>query len=304
MSEGEALRVGCVGLGIMGRPMALNVIRAGFPVTAWNRSANARFDEVLAAGATRSASPREVAERSDVVVVNVTDSPDVEAVILGEQGIIHGARSGTIVIDNSTISPDVTRAIAARLQERDATLLDAPVSGGERGAIEGTLSIMVGGEGWALEKARPVLEAMGKRIVHCGPSGAGQTVKLCNQVVVGLHNLAMSEALVLAAKAGISVDRMLEAVSAGAAGSWALSNLAPRILKRDFAPGFKIGLQQKDLKLALEAGRSARAPLPGTALVHQLYTALEADGLADEGNQALVKALEKLADVEVRGEGG
>ncbi|HLZ72508.1 MAG TPA: NAD(P)-dependent oxidoreductase [Dehalococcoidia bacterium] len=143
---------------------------------------------------------------------------------------------------------------------------------------------------------------MGKRIVHCGPAGAGQTVKLCNQVVVGLHNLAMSEALVLAAKAGISVDRMLEAVSAGAAGSWALSNLAPRVLKRDFAPGFKIGLQQKDLKLALEAGRSARAPLPGTALVHQLYTALEAAGLADEGNQALVKALEQLAGVEVRGE--
>lgn len=303
MADGEKLRVGCVGLGIMGRPMALNVIKAGFPVAAWNRSANARFDEVVAAGARRAGSPRAVAELSDVVVVNVTDSPDVEAVILGEQGVLHGARSGTIVIDNSTISPDVTRAIAARLRERDVALLDAPVSGGERGAIEGTLSIMVGGEAWALEKARPVLEAMGKRIVHCGPSGAGQTVKLCNQVVVGLHNLAMSEALVLAAKAGVSVDRMLEAISAGAAGSWALSNLAPRILRRDFAPGFKIGLQQKDLKLALEAGRSARAPLPGTALVHQLYTALEADGLADEGNQALVKALEKLADVEVRGEG-
>jgi 3-hydroxyisobutyrate dehydrogenase len=287
----------------MGRPMALNVLKAGFPVTAWNRSANARFDEVVAAGAARAGSPREVAARANVIVVNVTDSPDVEAVILGEQGVLQGARSGTIVVDNSTISPDVTRALAARLQERDVTLLDAPVSGGERGAIDGTLSIMVGGEAWALEKVRPILEAMGKRIVHCGPSGAGQTVKLCNQVVVGLHNLAMSEALVLAAKAGVSVDRMLEAVSAGAAGSWALSNLAPRVLRRDFAPGFKIGLQQKDLKLALEAGRSARAPLPGTALVHQLYTALEADGLADEGNQALVKALEQLARVEVRGEG-
>ncbi|HEY7295728.1 MAG TPA: NAD(P)-binding domain-containing protein [Dehalococcoidia bacterium] len=303
MSEDAALHIGCIGLGIMGRPMALNVLKAGFPVTAWNRSANARFDEVVAAGAARAGSPREVAARANVIVVNVTDSPDVEAVILGEQGVLQGARSGTIVVDNSTISPDVTRALAARLQERDVTLLDAPVSGGERGAIDGTLSIMVGGEAWALEKVRPILEAMGKRIVHCGPSGAGQTVKLCNQVVVGLHNLAMSEALVLAAKAGVSVDRMLEAVSAGAAGSWALSNLAPRVLRRDFAPGFKIGLQQKDLKLALEAGRSARAPLPGTALVHQLYTALEADGLADEGNQALVKALEQLARVEVRGEG-
>jgi len=181
-------------------------------------------------------------------------------------------------------------------------MLDAPVSGGERGAIEGTLSIMVGGDAETLERARPVLEAMGKKIVHCGPSGAGQTVKLCNQIVVGLHNLAMSEALVFAAKAGVSVDRMVEAVAAGAAGSWAMSNLAPRVLRRDFAPGFKIGLQQKDLRLALEAGRSSRTPLPGTALVHQLYTSLEAEGLSDEGNQALVKALEELAHVVVRGE--
>jgi 3-hydroxyisobutyrate dehydrogenase len=302
MTTEQALRVGCVGLGIMGRPMALNVLKAGFPVTAWNRSDNARFKEVLDAGAARADSPRAVAEQADVIVVNVTDSSDVEAVILGADGIAEGARSGAIVVDNSTISPDVTRAIALRLKAQGVMLIDAPVSGGERGAIEGTLSIMVGGEASALARARPVLEAMGKRIVHCGPSGAGQTVKLCNQVVVGLHNLAMSEALVLAARAGVSVDRMLEAVSAGAAGSWALSNLAPRVLKRDLAPGFKICLQQKDLKLALEAGRSARAPLPGTALVHQLYTSLEAAGLSDEGNQALVKALERLAEIEVRGE--
>jgi 3-hydroxyisobutyrate dehydrogenase len=300
--SGTELRVGYVGLGIMGRPMALNVIRAGFPVTAWNRSDNARLREVIEAGAARAGSPREVAERSDVIAVNVTDSPDVEQVILGENGVIHGVRAGAIVVDNSTISPDVTRAIAKKLRERGVELIDAPVSGGERGAIEGTLSVMCGGEAEALERVRPVLEAMGKKIVHCGPTGAGQTVKLCNQVVVGLHNLAMSEALVLAAKAGISVDRMLEAVSAGAAGSWALSNLAPRVLRRDFAPGFKLGLQQKDLRLALEAARNSRAPLPGTALVHQLYTALEAEGLGDEGNQALVKALELLAHVEVRGE--
>lgn len=301
MAEGK-LRVGCIGLGIMGRPMALNVLKAGFPVVAWNRSDNARFKEALDAGAARAGSPKAVAEQAEVIVINVTDSPDVEAVVLGENGVLAGARAGAIVIDNSTIAPDVTRALAARLKARGIELLDAPVSGGERGAIEGTLSIMVGGEAAALARVRPVLEAMGQRIVHCGPSGAGQTVKLCNQVVVGLHNLAMSEALVLAAKAGVSVDRMLEAIAAGAAGSWALSNLAPRVLRRDFAPGFKIGLQQKDLKLALEAGRAARAPLPGTALVHQLYTALEAEGLADEGNQALVKALEKLAAIEVRGE--
>ena len=302
MSEASTLNVGYVGLGIMGRPMALNVLKAGFTVTAWNRSDNERFREVAAAGAKRARAPREVAEVSDIVITNVTDSADVEAVILGESGVIYGAKARAIVVDMSTISPDVTRQIAAKLREKGVQMLDAPVSGGERGAIEGTLSIMVGGDAETLERARPVLEAMGNKIVHCGPSGAGQTVKLCNQIVVGLHNLAMSEALVFAAKAGVSVDRMVEAVAAGAAGSWAMSNLAPRVLRRDFAPGFKIALQQKDLRLALEAGRSSRTPLPGTALVHQLYTSLEAEGLSDEGNQALVKALEELAHVVVRGE--
>ncbi len=302
MSETKKLRVGFVGLGIMGRPMALNLIRAGFPLTVWNRSDNDRLHEVIDAGATRARSPREVAEASDVIITNVTDSADVEAVILGENGVAGGAQRGAIVIDMSTISPDVTRAIAATLKQQGVAMIDAPVSGGERGAIDGTLSIMAGGDAEVLERARPVLEAMGKKIVHCGPNGAGQTVKLCNQIAVGLHNLAMSEALVLAAKAGVSPDRMVEAVAAGAGGSWAMSNLAPRVLRRDFAPGFKLGLQQKDLKLALEAGRSSHTPLPGTALVHQLYTALEAAGLGDEGNHALVKAIEQLARIEVRGE--
>ncbi len=301
-SEASRLRVGFVGLGIMGRPMALNLIKAGFPLTGWNRSDNDRLREVIAAGGTRAGSPREVAAASDVIITNVTDSADVEAVILGENGVAGGAQRGAIVIDMSTISPDVTRAIAATLKKQGVEMIDAPVSGGERGAIDGTLSIMAGGDAEVLERVRPVLEAMGKKIVHCGPNGAGQTVKLCNQIAVGLHNLAMSEALVLAAKAGVSPDRMVEAVAAGAGGSWAMSNLAPRVLRRDFAPGFKLGLQQKDLKLALEAGRNSRTPLPGTALVHQLYTALEAEGLGDEGNQALVKAIERLANVEVRGE--
>lgn len=302
MAEKE-LRVGCVGLGIMGRPMALNVLKAGFPVVAWNRSQNDRLRDVLAAGAHKGGSPTEVARQVDVVLINVTDSPDVEAVALGEQGVIAGAHEGLVVVDNSTISPEVTRRVGAALAERGVQMVDAPVSGGERGAIAGALSIMAGGESATLERVRPVLQAMGQTIVHCGPLGAGQTVKLCNQIAVGLHNLAMSEALVLAAKAGISVDRMVEAVAAGAGGSWAMTNLAPRVLKRDFAPGFKLGLQQKDLRLALEAGRAAGAPLPGTALVHQLYEALETRGLADEGNQALVKAIELLANVEVRGNG-
>lgn len=296
------LRVACVGLGIMGRPMALNVLKAGFHLTAWNRSENERLREVLTAGAERASSPGSAARHADVVLVNVTDSPDVEAVVLGAHGVIDGAQAGAIVVDNSTISPEVTRRIGVALAEHGVAMVDAPVSGGERGALAGTLSIMVGGEAADVERVRLVLEAMGKTIVHCGPLGAGQTVKLCNQIAVGLHNLAMSEALVLAAKAGISVDRMVEAVAAGAGGSWAMSNLAPRVLQRDFAPGFKLGLQQKDLRLALEAGRAAGAPLPGTALVHQLYEALETRGLSGEGNQALVKALELLANVEVRGE--
>jgi len=302
VSETGALRVGFIGLGIMGRPMALNVLKAGFPVTAWNRSDNDRLQEVLATGAKRGASPADVAARSDVAIVNVTDSPDVEAVILGKDGVIEGITRGAIVVDMSTISPEVTRSIGDQLRAHGADMIDAPVSGGERGAIEGTLSIMLGGEAATLARVRPVLEAMGKKIVHCGPLGAGQTVKLCNQIVVGIHNLAMSEALVFAAKAGVSVDRMVEAVAAGAGGSWAMTNLAPRVLRRDFAPGFKLGLQQKDLRLALEAARNTRTPLPGTALVHQLYAALEADGLAGEGNQALVKTLERLALTEVRGE--
>ena len=191
---------------------------------------------------------------------------------------------------------------AVRLAERKVAMLDAPVSGGERGAIDGTLSIMVGGEAETFERCRPAFEAMGKKLVHCGPLGAGQTVKLCNQIVVGLNNLAMSECLVFAAAAGISVDRMLEAVSAGAAGSWALSNLAPKVLRRDFSPGFKVGLQQKDLRLALEAGDRMHLSLPGLALTHQLYGALERRGLGDEGNQALVRALEYISDVTVKGD--
>jgi 3-hydroxyisobutyrate dehydrogenase len=199
----------------------------------------------------------------------------------------------------STISPSITRSIAKRYGERGIEMLDAPVSGGEQGAIDGTLSIMCGGKQEVFERCRPEFEAMGKTIVYCGPSGSGQVVKLCNQVVVGINNLAMSEALILAAKAGVAPVTMLEAVKAGAASSWALHNLAPRVLSGDFKPGFKVAHQQKDLRLALEVARDNAAPLPGTALVHQLFAALEADGLGDAGTQALVKSLEKLGNVRV-----
>lgn len=294
-------RIGFIGLGIMGQPMARNLLKAGFSVTAYNRT-HSKAEALGAEGASVATSPADVARQSDVIITIVTNSPDVEQVVLGENGVLAGVQKGAILVDMSTIDPDVTRKIGGRLAERGVAMVDAPVSGGERGAIDGTLSIMAGGEPGDFERCRPVFEAMGKKLVHCGPLGAGQTVKLCNQIVVGLNNLAMSECLIFAAAAGISVDRMLEAVSAGAAGSWALSNLAPKLLKRDFSPGFKVGLQQKDLRLALEAADRMHLSLPGLALTHQLYAALERRGLGDEGNQALVRALEYLSDVTVRGD--
>jgi 3-hydroxyisobutyrate dehydrogenase len=278
--------------------MARNLMKAGYALTVWNRS-RPGIEALIAEGAAEGASPKDVAGRSDIVITILGDSEDTRQVALGEQGIIEGAHEGLVHIDMSTISPSVTRSIAERHAERGIEMLDAPVSGGEQGAIDGTLSIMVGGKEQVFERCTPVFEAMGKTIVYCGPSGSGQVVKLCNQVVVGINNLAMSEALVLAAKAGVAPATMLAAVKAGAASSWALHNLAPRVLSGDFKPGFKVAHQQKDLRLALEVARNEHAPLPGTALVHQLFAALEADGLGEAGTQALVKALEKLGNVSV-----
>ena len=292
-------RIGFIGLGIMGKPMARNLLKAGYPLTVWNRSQPA-IEELVRDGASPGSSPEDVAHQSDVIITIVTDSPDVEKVALGPKGIIEGGRPGLVHIDMSTISPAVTRRIASRLAEKGVEMLDAPVSGGDTGAQAGTLSIMVGGKEETFQRCRPIFEVLGRTIVHCGPSGAGQTVKLCNQIVVALNNLAMCEALVFATKAGVDTRRMLEAVSAGAASSWALLNLAPRILARDFRPGFKVAHQQKDLRLALETADQEAIPLLGTGLVHQLFAAVEAEGLGAEGTQALVKALEKLAGTEVR----
>jgi 3-hydroxyisobutyrate dehydrogenase len=292
-------RIGFIGLGIMGRPMARNLAKAGYGLTVWNRS-RPGIDALVEAGAAEGASPKDVAGKSDIVVTIVGDAPDVEQVALGDAGIIEGAHEGLVHIDMTTQSPSVTRQIAKRYAEAGIELIDAPVSGGEQGAIDGTLSIMAGGKRDVFERCQPVFEVMGKTIVYCGPSGSGQVVKLCNQVVVALNNLAMSEAMVLAAKAGVAPTTMVEAVRAGAGSSWALQNLAPRILAGDFAPGFKIAHQQKDLRLALELAGQGHTPLPGTALVHQLFLALEAEGLGEEGTQALVKTLEKLAGASVQ----
>ena len=299
--EGARPVVGFIGLGIIGLPMTLNLLKAGYRVVAWNRSAG-RVDEAVAAGAERGASPADVAARAEVIVVCVTASAAVEAVVFGADGVsgvVDGARAGSVLIDMSSISPEVTRDIAARLQSHGIDMIDAPVSGGQMGAINGTLSIMAGGDAAVLDRVRPVLEAMGQKITHCGPTGAGQTVKVCNQIVVSLNALAMCEALLFCQKSGVNPTTMLEAISGCAAASWQLINFGPRIVARDFAPGFKVSLQQKDLRIALESAEALGVPLAGVALVHQLYSVVEQREGGDLGTQALVRALELLAGVEV-----
>ena len=292
------MHLGFIGLGIMGRPMAKHLLDAGHELTVWNRS-RPGIDALVAAGAAEGANPAGVAAKSDVVFTMVGHSPDVEGVALGPNGIIEGAAPGLVHIDMSTISPAVTRSIAGRYAAKGIEMLDAPVSGGEPGAINATLSIMAGGKPDVFERCQPLLETLGKSITYCGEIGAGQTVKLCNQVIVSVTNLAVCEALVLAQKAGIPPLTMVEAVKGGAAASWQLINLAPKMIEGDFRPGFKVWQMQKDLRLALELAGQSYLPLPGAALVHQLFAAIEADGHSEAGTQALVKALEKLGSVTV-----
>ena len=292
-------RIGFIGLGIMGKPMARNLLKAGYSLTVHNRS-QAAVDDLANEGAKPAASPQEVATNADIIVTIVTDTPDVEQVLLGDGGVIDSLQANSVVIDMSTISPTATRTIAQRIQEKGAYMLDAPVSGGEGGAIAGTLSIMVGGDEAIFNRCLPVFQAMGKNIVHLGGSGAGQLTKLCNQIAVAVTNMAMSEALIFGAKSGLNLEKMQQAISGGAAGSWQLSNLAPRVLERDFAPGFMVKLQQKDLRLVLQEADSLKLSLPATSLVHHLFHALESQGAGDEGTQALVKVLEQLAGVEVK----
>lgn len=293
-----AERIGFIGLGIMGRGMAANLLKAGFPLTVWNRTIT-RMQELVAQGAHAGASPADVAERSDIVVICVSDTPDVEEVILGERGVIHGARPGSLVIDCSTISPKATREIAHKLAQQGIFMLDAPVSGGSEGAARGTLSIMVGGEREQFERALPVFQAMGKTITHVGGHGAGQTVKLVNQVLVVGNCIAMCEALLLAQAGGVDLQKTYDAISQGAAGSWMFTHRAPQIMARDWRPGFTIDLQQKDLRLVLEAADELGVPVLVTGLVFQLYRTLQTQGLGSEGNHALIKALEHLAGFQI-----
>ncbi|MFN8442173.1 MAG: NAD(P)-dependent oxidoreductase [Caldilineaceae bacterium] len=296
--ETMAEEIGFVGLGIMGRGMTRNLLKAGYKVHVWNRTAS-RMDELAADGAIVSASPADVAAKSDIIITCVSDTPDVEAVILGENGVIQQAKAGSLVIDCSTISPQATRDLAAKLAEKGIRFLDAPLSGGSEGAAKGTLTIMIGGDAADLQRAMPVFQAMGKTITHVGPTGAGQMVKLVNQILVVGNCLAMCEAMLFAQAGGLDLQKTYEAVSPGAAGSWMFTNRAPQIMRRDWRPGFTIDLQQKDVRLVLEAADQLGVPLMGTGMIFQLYRTLQQMGLGDKGNHGLIMALEHLAGMTV-----
>lgn len=287
--------VGFIGLGLMGMGMARNIARAGFPLTVYNRT---RSKAELLAGevsCTVAETPREVAEQSDILVSMVSDVPDVEEVYLGPDGVIHSAHSGLICVDMGTVGADCARRIGTALKEKGSAFVDAPVSGGSWGAEEGTLSIMAGGERAAYDTCLPVFEAMGKKIVHCGPVGMGQMTKLVNQIVGALNLEATSEAVLFATRAGVDLPAVLEAVGAGASASWSWQNLAPRIVDGDYAPGFKVEHMIKDLRLALEAAAEMGIKLPGTELVLEHLRAVQAAGGGGQGTQALIRALQPKA---------
>ena len=287
------MKIGFIGLGIMGLPMAKNLMRAGFSLVVHNRSRKP-VDELVSLGAEGATSGREVSQRSDVVITMLPDSPDVREVTLGKGGVIEGVRAGMTVIDMSTISPKVSAEIAEALAARGVEMLDAPVSGGQNGAIEGTLSIMVGGKKEVFEKCMPLFKAMGRVIVHVGGHGAGETVKLCNQVICALNIVSMCEGIALCKRTGVDVEKMVEVISGGLGASNIISNLAPKILKGDMEPGFKLRLQQKDIRLALQLAEELKLPLPASGLTHQIFRIAEAKGLGDKGTQALIKAYDLL----------
>lgn len=289
-------KIGFIGLGIMGSGMAANLLKAGCDLRVWNRTAS-RMDSLVGAGAAAAENPADLAAGSDVIMLCVSDTPDVEAVLFGDQGVYAGVREGALVIDHSTISPHATAGFAARLAGKGAAMLDAPVSGGNEGAENGTLSIMVGGEQAAFDRALPILKTIGRAITHVGPIGSGQMAKLVNQVLVVVTGLAVSEGLLFAQAGGLDLEKTIAAVKDGAAGSWMLSSRGPQMIARDWRPGFTIDLQQKDLRLVLEAADQLGVPLAGTALVFQLYRALQQRGLGADGNHALVRALEELSGI-------
>jgi 2-hydroxy-3-oxopropionate reductase len=287
--------IGFIGLGVMGDPMAHNLIEAGHSLVVHSRSPEP-VEALAKAGAEVASGPREVGERSDVVITMLPDSAAVESVVLGEDGVLAGATEGDLLIDMSTIHPTVAVAIARAAAERGVSALDAPVSGGDVGAQQGTLSIMVGGESGDVERARPLLEVLGKTIVHVGEPGAGQVVKACNQVVVAVTIAAVSEALVLGSKAGVDPERILDVLGGGLAANKVMEMRRTNFLEHDFTPGFRIDLHHKDLNIALESGDAYGVPLPLTGLVQQYMRALRAKGHGGDDHSGLLQLVEELAE--------
>jgi len=288
------MNVGYIGIGIMGRAMAGRLLAAGHTLFVHNRTAS-KCQGLAAEGATVCENPADVASRTEVVFINVPDTPDVKKVLFDSDGIIDGAEPGLIVVDNSTISPAATRQFARRLRDLEIEYLDAPVSGGDTGAKQGTLAIMVGGDQLAFDKVLPLLRALGGKVELVGPVGAGQTCKAINQLFCALHMLACCEGIALARKAGLSPSVMVDMISSGAGGSWALKNLGPKIIAGDTAPGFMIDLLCKDLRYTMELAHEGRQPLVGTSLVQQLFAEAQGMGLGREGTQALHRVIEMLA---------
>jgi 3-hydroxyisobutyrate dehydrogenase len=287
-------RLAFIGLGIMGQAMAMRLVEADYRVTVFNRT-KAKASRLLARGVRAAATPAAAAAEADVVFLCVTNTPDVQQVCRGPGGIIESARTGMIVVDHSTISPDATVAIATELAAKGTLFLDAPVSGGDVGARNGTLSIMVGGEQAAYERVEPILRRLGQTITYCGPSGHGQLTKLTNQILVSVTNMAVCEALVFARKHGLNLEKTIAAVGGGAGGSWQLANLGPKMVAGDFRPGFTVNLQQKDLHLVLEAAERTNTSLAATSLVHQLFAAAQAAGHGKDGTQSLYTVVDKLS---------
>ena len=291
-------KIAYIGLGIMGRPMVLNLLRAGYSVRVWARRSE-MMEPLVEAGATACSSPADAADNSDIIITNVSDTTDVEQVVLGQNGIIDGAAKGSVVVDMSTISPSVTRTIAERLGEGDIEMLDAPVSGGEKGAIDGTLSIMVGGKAAVFERVLPVFDVLGSNIVRIGGNGAGQVTKACNQTVIAQSISAIGEAFVLAAAAGVDPAKVRDALLGGFAGSKVLDSHGGRMLMHDFKPGFKARLHQKDMRIVLETAHELGIALPGASLATQLINALVGNGGGEDDSCAILRLQEQLSGVDV-----
>jgi 2-hydroxy-3-oxopropionate reductase len=294
-----ASRVGYIGLGLMGKPIARNLMKAGYDLTVHNRSREA-VDELVAEGATEAWSPKEVAGQSDFVFTNLPDSPDVELVVLGPDGVIEGAHPGMMYIDNSTIKPETARSVAEALAEKDVVSLDAPVSGGDLGAKAGTLAIMVGGPREAFERAVPLFEAIGESLTYVGLSGAGQVAKACNQVMVAAQMVAMGELLLLAQKCGVDPRRVVEAIQGGAAQCWTLDVKPERLFNGNREPGFKSYMMHKDLGIVLDTARAYGMPVPATAVNQQLYEAMLQMGMRELDNSAVIGVFESLSGERLR----